>query len=109
MIHQNYFWDGLEFVVGNHFNTEWADLGGIYIFAKHCYPMYPPWFAVRVGKTKSFRDRLTNHPDWPEAHMTYGATHIHARVVKSAKQRDAVETQLIDSLQPPMNIHHNTS
>ena len=56
-----------------------------------------------VGQAESLAERLPTHERWPEA-MRLGATHVHARVVLEAAMRDSIESQLIRSFQPRLNV-----
>lgn len=80
-------------------NTSWNDKAGLYIFA---YKSNQSWYAVYVGQTDSFQNRLTNHDRWDEG-AQLGATHIHARTVGTQADRDRLEAALIGHLQPTLN------
>ena len=92
-------WRGLEYRVLLH-STTWSDRPGVYVFAQ---PTSNGWKALYVGRTSSFRDRMPNHPRWSEA-MRRGATRVHARVVTQEAKRKSIESDLIEALQPPMNV-----
>jgi hypothetical protein len=80
-------------------NTQWNKVGGLYIFTQDCGAY---WRALYVGKTDDFSSRLPSHERWDEAGRN-GATHIHAKVVSQAANRDTWERQLIAHLQPQLN------
>ena len=92
-------WGGYEFQICDP-NLPWHDVPGLYIFAKRGTPGY--WNALYVGRTESFRDRLTGHERWTEA-VALGATHVHAMVEYSGLQRIDVESRLIATFRPPLN------
>ncbi len=80
----------------------WNSVSGNYIFAKETSPGM--WKALYVGETGNFSTRLTpNHEEWSQA-LQLGATHIHANTNHSGKiARLQQETDLISSLNPPLN------
>jgi predicted GIY-YIG superfamily endonuclease len=82
-------------------NANWNDSGGIYIFA---YVTEGSWQAAYVGQTNNFKVRLLSHDRWRNA-VGMGATHVHAVAIDSEEDRDRVERQLIQHLQPPLNQH----
>lgn len=77
----------------------WNQVPGLYIFAK-ANGGY--WNALYVGQTDNFADRMPRHERLAEA-VRKGATHIHAKTIMSASDRDLWEKMLIKNLQPPMN------
>ena len=83
-------------------NTDWNDVGGIYIF---CYLGEEYWHALYIGQADSFKNRLSGHDRLDEAKRK-GATHIHARTVAQQAQRNALEKQLIEYMQPTMNTQN---
>ena len=97
-------WDGIDFEIGGYYD-DWNNVGGVYIFTKRSSTPNR-WDAIRIGKAKSLKNRLTNHEDWPEAVRVHGATHVHARVVGAERERVEIETRLIRFAQPPMNKQH---
>ena len=102
---QTVSWGGYKFTAYEPDQTDWNDVPGIYIFAGTSSDGRW-WQAKYIGQTLSFKDRLgpqiNNHERWPEA-VSHGATHIHARVVQSEKERRTLEYVLIDSFNPPLN------
>jgi excinuclease UvrABC nuclease subunit len=80
-------------------NQGWNHVGGIYIFT---FLKKEGWFPLYVGQASDFAERLPNHERLAEA-VRLGATHIHAAVVATQKDRDAWEAALIRHLQPQMN------
>jgi excinuclease UvrABC nuclease subunit len=91
---------GHQFDVYDFDATTWHDVGGIYIFTY--LNNQNLWLAVYVGKAKSFQNRLPNHERWKEAQFL-GATHVHAMVVRQEASREAIEEDLIQACQPPLN------
>ncbi|GAA5168523.1 GIY-YIG nuclease family protein [Viridibacterium curvum] len=91
-------WNGLTFHAYLP-DVQWADVAGIYIFAKQGPNGWQPSY---VGQTISFKDRLNNHERWPEA-ARMGATHILVLVVPLQADRDRIEEQLIQACSPPLN------
>ena len=81
-------------------NDGWHQIAGLYIF---CYATSNGnWTALYIGQTNDFSTRLPNHERLPEA-IRLGATHIHAVVVPSQKDRNDLEQKLIYHIQPRMN------
>lgn len=91
----------LEFQIYNQ-NTSWNAVSGLYIFA---YQSGAHWYAVYVGQADNFANRLPAHERLSEA-VQNGATHIHAKVVSQQAQRNQWEKQLIQHLQPLLNVQH---
>jgi excinuclease UvrABC nuclease subunit len=95
-------WSGYQFNVYTE-NTDWHDVGGIYIFAG--LNQQKQWVALYIGQADSFRNRIPSHEQLnPSGRL--GATHIHALVVPSQIQRDAIERLLIQNHQPHLNVQH---
>ena len=83
--------------VSDNFN----DVAGNYILTKSNYD--GSWYAIYVGETSSFRDRLnSSHEKWPCAN-SYGMTHIHAHINGLRADRLVEESDLIRLLNPPCN------
>lgn len=78
----------------------WNDVSGVYIFSGT--NAQNQWVALYIGQAASFRDRLSSHEQWDPA-VRLGASHIHARVISTAAERDAVERALIQACQPRLN------
>jgi excinuclease UvrABC nuclease subunit len=95
-------WSGYQFTVYPG-NTVWNDVGGIYIFCG--LNQQNQWVAVYIGQADSFRNRIPSHEQLSPAGQL-GATHIHALVVPSETQRDAIERLLIGNHQPRLNVQH---
>lgn len=81
-------------------NSNWNKVAGLYIFS---YQTKDGWFPLYVGQTDDFSVRLPNHERLIEA-TRRGATHIHTLVVPQQSKRDTLEKNLIQHLQPPMNL-----
>lgn len=81
-------------------NGAWNDVAGIYIFSYQTQG--GSWFAVYVGQTESFANRIPNHERWREA-VRLGATHVHAMTVPQPFRREVIEQELIRLLQPQLN------
>lgn len=95
------YWKHYGFTVYDPINTNWHDVGGIYIFARQINQYH--WMAFYIGQAKSFRDRLPNHENWTPA-VRLGATHIHAMLVSQVANRDMIEAELIEAFQPALNV-----
>lgn len=95
-------WIGTSFHVCNP-SANWKDAGGVYIFCG--LNSNQQWFPVYIGQAESLAARLPNHERWQEA-AKLGATHVHARVVEQAANRDALEQKLIVAFQPKLNTHY---
>lgn len=95
-------WLTHEFTVYNYGAT-WNEVAGIYIFAG--INSAGRWQALYIGQCDAFCNRVPNHEQWSAA-LRLGATHVHARVVSQAATRDALEQQLIQACDPPLNTHH---
>jgi hypothetical protein len=81
------------------------DKPGVYIFCKAFAD--GKWYAVYVGETDSFKQRLTDnlygHHRW-QCIQAAGATHICTlHVTGSVLSRMSIETDLRASLNPPCN------
>lgn len=102
------FWLGQEFDV-YEMTGAWNPFGGLYIFAKQEPNLLgvSQWRAVYVGKTKNFKDRLSNHEKWLIARLLYGATHVHARVEERSFHRTILEQRLIQYCRPSLNVQHS--
>lgn len=92
-------WLSYEFTVYPA-NAEWNAVGGVYIFTG--LTPQNQWRPYYMGQAESFQDRLPNHERWAEA-ARLGATHVHVRVVQQEATRQAVEQELIQRFQPPLN------
>lgn len=82
--------------------AQWNPVPGIYIF---CKVENGIWHPLYIGQTDNFSDRLPNHERRQEA-IRSGASHIHARVVQNAAERDQIEKILIQTYNPPLNTQH---
>lgn len=80
-------------------DVQWADVAGIYIFAKSDQGQWQP---IYVGQASSFKDRMANHERWAEA-QRLGATHVLALIVPQQASRDGIERSLIQTFEPPLN------
>lgn len=92
-------WLSYEFTVYAP-NAPWNQVAGVYIFCG--LNAQNQWHAVYIGQTDSFANRIPSHEQWAAA-VRLGATHVHARGVSEAATRDAVERELIQAYQPPLN------
>jgi excinuclease UvrABC nuclease subunit len=79
---------------------------GVYVFLKPSVTRPGYWDFLYVGQAANLKDRLQNHERWPSA-MLRGCTAIAALPVWNAIERDALERDMIQSLCPLMNSHHN--
>lgn len=73
----------LDFIIYD-LNATWNDVAGLYIFS---FFIQNGWYALYVGQTDSFRNRISNHERLDEA-IRRGATHIHSLVVPLAANRN---------------------
>jgi len=92
-------WLEYTFEVHKH-DAPWSDVGGIYIFCG--VSSQNKWVPLYIGKAMSLKDRLGNHDRWDEAEAL-GATCVHAMVVPTQTQRDAIEARLVRAYQPRLN------
>lgn len=93
-------WSSYEFTVYPH-GTEWHNVAGIYIFAG--LNQRNQWVPLYIGQCDSFQNRIPSHEQWNKA-QSLGATRVHAMVVLKQTNRDAIESELIQTFQPPLNI-----
>lgn len=94
-------WSGHTFTVCDK-TANWNDVPGIYIFTTTANGFWKPLY---IGQADSLSSRLPNHERWEEA-LRLGATRVHALVVNTPADRDAIEQGLIKAFQPPLNDHH---
>lgn len=92
--------------LGHSFNVHkppvnWSDKPGVYIFCG--INQANEWVPLYIGQASSLVVRLAKHERWQEA-STIGATHIHATVVRGQADRDQLESRLIQSYQPRLNV-----
>jgi len=81
-------------------DARWKSVAGLYIFSFQTKNGF--WYPLYVGQTDDFSIRL---PTLEKRSLLIrgGATHIHARVVSEASERNRLEALLIAHLQPRMN------
>jgi hypothetical protein len=89
----------LEFKWFNPEQTNWFEVGGLYIFAK---PNGSNWIVHYVGQTGNFRERFSRHEHWPSA-MRLGCDCILAACVPDARLRNKLEAELIAQYSPALN------
>ena len=77
----------------------WPEQPGIYVLAGRDWA---GWFPLYVGKTKSFRSRLSSHEEWALAEQR-GATHVHILPISRQITRDLIEYRFFHQLRPPLN------
>lgn len=84
--------------------VDWSEEPGLYLFVQ---PGTRGGLdaVLYVGETESFRTRLPDHERWQEA-SSLGAFQVHTRVVQDDLERYLLEAQLIETLQPPLNVQH---
>ena len=94
-------WLDLDFQIYPH-DANLSEAAGLYVFARQ-----DPegWIALYIGETESFHTRLPTHERWQEAAQR-GATHVHVKTEPKAAERQALEEQLIQLYQPPVNVKH---
>ena len=80
-------------------NTTFKDEPGNYIYAKR--NSAGGWQAVYIGQTASLSQRLASF-DAEQAAIRFGATHILAHLNQDERARKKEETDLINSLVPPL-------
>ena len=72
---------------------------GIYVFAA---VEKDEWEVLYVGRSIDVRSRVANHDRWQEA-LAEGMTHVLVREVLPKRDRDTLETLLIQEFQPTLN------
>ena len=99
-------WLDYEFTVYGE-DTNWNEVAGLYVFVRHLVDDQgtPRWFALYVGQTRNFANRLPTHENWLEA-VRMGANQIHARTEEDGLKREALEKKLIEACEPPLNVEH---
>lgn len=97
------FWRTYPFDVCEHGGC-WNEVGGIYIMTGLNFPLNL-WTAQYIGETDNYHSRIPSHGMWPLA-VRLGATHVHAMVVEQEATRLAIERELIEAFQPPLNTQH---
>jgi hypothetical protein len=90
-----------EFKLYDKSSTSWNNVPGLYVFVSPG-TLLGGYGLKYVGQTISFRDRLPNHERWAEA-QRLGARWVGALVETSAAERDRLEAEMIQRLQPPLN------
>jgi len=93
-------WLSYEFTIYCH-EIQWNNVAGIYIFAG--LNQQNQWTPYYIGQCDSFQNRIPSHELWGRA-QSLGATHVHARTVAQAADRDQIEAALIQAYQPRLNI-----
>ena len=96
-------WLDYAFIVYRH-DSDWLEVPGLYVFAGLVSDPQGTrrWRPFYVGRTQNFADRLPTHEYWLAA-VRLGGTHVHALVEENAQWRAAIERQLIQMFQPPLN------
>jgi hypothetical protein len=79
---------------------QWNNVAGIYIFAGLNQAGH--WVPCYIGQCDSFQNRIPSHEQWDTA-RSLGATHVHARTVPLAADRDNMERALIQTYHPTLN------
>lgn len=109
---RHYRWEEYQFEIHPHYTENWPNTGGVYVFAKPIpgvldaiiFPEHATWKATYIGRAKSFSTRThDNHGKWMDA-LDLGFTHVHILPVSEKKERRRIETQLIKTYKPPLNI-----
>lgn len=95
-------WLSYDFNVYLH-GGQWNNVAGIYIFAGPGQP--GQWIPYYIGQCDSFQNRIPSHELWDRA-RSLGATHVHARTVPLAADRDNIERTLIQNYAPPLNTQY---
>ena len=95
-------WQSQEFTVLTQ-TANWNNVAGVYVFAG--VNALNQWQAHYIGQAASFEDRIPSHERWAEA-ARGGATHVHAKSVQLASERDALEQSLIRAYRPRLNTQH---
>jgi len=80
-------------------NTTFKDEPGNYVYAKR--NAAGGWQAVYIGQTSSLSQRLASL-DAEQAAIRFGATHILAHLNPDERARKNEETDLINTLVPPL-------
>lgn len=84
----------------------WNAVPGIYMFLRPSGTRPGHWEFMYVGQATNLKARLQCHERWPSAALR-GCTAIAAVPVWNDIERDALERDLIETLCPVMNTHHN--
>jgi len=92
-------WLSYEFGVYSD-EGSWSNVGGIYIFAG--LNSRGAWVPYYIGQCEDFHNRIPSHEQWDIA-RSQGATHVHARTVPKAADRERIEAGLISYFQPRLN------
>lgn len=81
--------------------SSWKNNPGIYVFvgARSHDGLHKVFY---VGQTDSFQNRLPFHERWHEA-TKLGACWVGAMLVRGQADRDRIEADMIQRLQPPLN------
>ena len=84
-------------------NAPWNDVPANYMFASKGLG---GWHVVYVGECTSAKTRMGSHERWEEA-TRLGATHVLNHVAAPNEvDRLREERDLIQALQPKLNVHH---
>lgn len=83
--------------------SEVDDVAGVYVFMKRGGNQYRTWRKILyIGKTKSFRHRLTYH-EKRECAIRMKVTHFGVLPIDNEQKRGKIEERLILSYDPPLN------
>lgn len=94
-------WLSYHFHVCDYYG-DWKEVGGVYIFTGFNLLTYGWQHPSYIGESGNFRKRMADHEKWNRA-VALGATHVHAMVVEQESQRIAIEQELIQAYDPPLN------
>lgn len=86
----------------------WRQVPGVYAFCRVEFrgPQFTETFIpVYIGETNNLCERIGAHEKWALA-QHFGATAVLATVVPDAPSRWELERQLIQDLQPIINVEH---
>jgi hypothetical protein len=99
--------DGTLYDFGEHaYESDWADVGGIYIFAARL--PNGDWNPLYVGNADSLMQRIHASEKWPWA-VRLGANGVLACSVPDPAKRAKVAKEMIARLKPPLNDDPQTN
>jgi len=99
--------DGTLYDFSEHpYDSDWADLGGIFIFAARLSD--GNWNPLYIASTDSLAQRIRSDEKWPWA-VRLGATGVLACAVPDGMKRIKLVAEMIARLKPPLNDYPQES
>ncbi|HZP66532.1 MAG TPA: hypothetical protein VFB32_09485 [Rudaea sp.] len=93
--------DGTLYDFTEHrYDSDWADIGGIFIFAARLPS--GDWNPLYVGNAESLAKRIRGNEKWPWAERL-GANGVLACAVEDEVRRGKIVAEMIARLKPPFN------